>query len=62
MPVLAVCGCAVCPNDAVPEVKAICDWVSDFPGGKGCVRTTVETIMKARGDWQFDVTEYKRRF
>ena len=62
MPVLAVCGCAVCPNDAVPEVKAICDWVSDFPGGKGCVRNTVETIMKARGDWQFDVAEYKRRF
>ena len=62
IPVLAICGCAVCPSDAVPELKDTCDWVSEYPGGKGCVRHTLETIMKQQGHWQFDVAEYKRRF
>lgn len=62
LPVLALCGCAMCPSDAVNEVKAACHVVSGYPGGKGCVRHAVESVMKARGDWNFDVAEYKRRF
>ena len=62
IPVLLSCGCAACPSDAVEEVKRICQWISDFPGGRGCVRQAVESVMKARGDWQFNVAEYKRRF
>ena len=62
IPVLQSCGCAACPSDAVEEVKRICQWISDFPGGRGCVRQAVESVMKARGDWQFNVAEYKRRF
>ena len=62
LPVLRMCGCALCPADAVEEVKAACHVVSEYPGGKGCVRHAVESVMKERGDWDFDVSEYKRRF
>ena len=62
IPVLQLCGCAMCPADAVEEVKSVCHAVSEFPGGKGCVRQAIESVLKARGDWNFDVSEYKRRF
>lgn len=60
--VLRRVGCAVCPSDAVPEVQAVCDVVSPFPGGKGCVRHAIETVMKAQGRWVFDVQLYKALF
>lgn len=59
---LELCGLAVCPSDAVPEVKAVCDIVSEFPGGKGCVRKAVEDVMKAHGRWVFDNVQYKKLF
>ncbi len=59
---LQLCGLAVCPSDAVPEVKAVCDIVSEFPGGKGCVRKAVEDVMKAQDRWIFDSHEYKKLF
>lgn len=62
IPVMMQCGCPVCPADAAEEVRAVCQVVSDRPGGKGCVRQAVESVLKARGDWNFDVAEYKRRF
>ena len=60
--VLKACGIGVCPSDAVEEAKAAADWVSDFPGGKGCLRNAIETVLKAHGKWVFDETVYKKRF
>ena len=60
--VLQVCGCGVCPSDAVDEVKAAADYVSPFPGGKGCLRDTIEKVMKAQGRWVFDTDVYRKRF
>ena len=60
--VLRACGCGVCPADAVEEVKAAADYISPFPGGKGCLRDTIEKVMKAQGRWVFDTAEYKKRF
>ena len=60
--VLQVCGCGVCPSDAVEEVKAAADYVSPFPGGKGCLRDTIEKVMKAQGRWVFDTDVYRKRF
>lgn len=42
---------AVCPQNAVAEVKTICDYVSHKNGGEGCVRDIIEQVMKVRGDW-----------
>jgi 3-deoxy-D-manno-octulosonate 8-phosphate phosphatase (KDO 8-P phosphatase) len=42
---------ACCPQDAVPEVKSICNYVSHKKGGEGCVRDVIEQVLKVRGDW-----------
>ena len=62
MGVMQLCGCGVCPSDAVEEVKAVADWVSDYPGGHGCLRHTIETTLRAQGKWTFDPQQYKNRF
>lgn len=44
-------GLATCPQDAVPEVKAVSNYISHLSGGKGCVRDVIEQVLKVRGDW-----------
>ena len=62
IPVMTACGCGVCPCDAVDEVKAIADYISSRPGGKGCVREVIEMVMKLQGKWELDVEDYKKKF
>lgn len=52
VPVLERVGLAACPADAVPEVRAICHYVSPFPGGSGCVRDLLEQFMKLHNLWE----------
>ena len=42
---------ATCPKNAVPEVKAISDYISPIEGGKGAVRDVIEQVMKVQGVW-----------
>ena len=49
--VMKIVGMPVCPADACEEIKAISRYVSDVPGGLGCVRDVVAQVLKARGDW-----------
>ena len=44
-------GLAACPADAADEVKQICHFVSNRPGGRGCVRDIIEQTLKAQGKW-----------
>jgi 3-deoxy-D-manno-octulosonate 8-phosphate phosphatase (KDO 8-P phosphatase) len=44
-------GLPCCPQDAVPEIKAISKYVSHQYGGKGCVRDVIEQVMKVQGKW-----------
>lgn len=46
-------GVAACPADACSEIKSISDYLSPFPGGKGCVRDVIEQTLKVRKDWDF---------
>ncbi len=62
MAVMAMSGCGVCPSDAAEEVKAMADWVNDFPGGKGCLRNAIETTLRQQGKWTFDAQAYKKKF
>ena len=62
IPVMEACGCGACPSDAVDEVKAIADYISSRPGGKGCVREVIEMVMKLQGKWELDVEDYKKKF
>jgi 3-deoxy-D-manno-octulosonate 8-phosphate phosphatase (KDO 8-P phosphatase) len=51
LPPLRKSALAACPADAVPEVLAISDYVSPYPGGAGCVRDLLEKVMKLQGKW-----------
>lgn len=59
---LRACGCGVCPSDGTPDAKEAADIVSDYPGGKGCVRYEMERVMRLQGRWSFDTPTYKDRF
>jgi 3-deoxy-D-manno-octulosonate 8-phosphate phosphatase (KDO 8-P phosphatase) len=58
IPVLMKCGLPCCPADAVPEVKAVCEFISSRNGGKGAVREIIEQLLKAQGKWDFDPVSY----
>lgn len=40
-----------CPQDAVPEIKAISKYISHKNGGRGVVRDVVEQVLKAQNNW-----------
>ena len=42
---------SACPADAAPEVIEAARYVSEFNGGRGCVRDVIEQVLRARGDW-----------
>lgn len=62
IPLMELSGCGVCPSDAVPEVKEKADWISSRPGGKGCLREGIESVLRAQEKWVFDALEYKAKF
>ena len=49
--VMQMAGLAVCPADAAEEIKAISQYISPFPGGKGAVRDVIEKVLKVQGKW-----------
>lgn len=52
--VLNTCGLPTCPADAVPEVKAICKYISPYNGGAGAGRDVIEQVLKANNLWMKD--------
>lgn len=44
-------GVAVCPADAVEEIKKISRYISPLKGGDGCARDVIEQVMKVQGKW-----------
>ena len=47
--ILEKVGLACCPNDAVDEVKNICNFQSKYGGGKGAVRELCDFILDTQG-------------
>ncbi len=50
-PVMKKVGLPCCPQDAVPEIKAISKYVSHKKGGKGAARDVIEQVLKVQGKW-----------
>jgi len=46
--ILEKVGLACCPNDAVKEVKKVCDFKSKYNGGRGAVRDVCDYILKSQ--------------
>ena len=47
-------GCPVCPQDACPEVREACCYISHCNGGFGCGRDVIEQTLRAQGKWLND--------
>jgi len=47
--------------DAAEDILAAADAVAEAPGGHGAVREVIESILRARGDWDEVVTSYLTR-
>jgi 3-deoxy-D-manno-octulosonate 8-phosphate phosphatase (KDO 8-P phosphatase) len=50
--VLKKCVLRTCPNDAVYQIKNECQYVSNYDGGKGCVRDIIEQVLQLNGHWE----------
>lgn len=50
-PVMKLVGLPCCPQDAVPEIKAISRYISHKNGGKGAVRDVIEQVLKVQDKW-----------
>lgn len=55
--ILRASAISACPENAVPEVKGISDYISPIQGGKGAVRDVIEQVMKVQGKWIWDDTQ-----
>jgi 3-deoxy-D-manno-octulosonate 8-phosphate phosphatase (KDO 8-P phosphatase) len=49
--VMRMVGLPVCPADADHEVIEASAYVSQYPGGRGCVRDIIEQALRAQGTW-----------
>lgn len=49
--IMSHCGVAVCPADAAIEIKEISNYISLYPGGRGCVRDIIEQVLRLQGMW-----------
>ena len=54
IPAMELAGLGVCPADAVAEVRSAADLVSQFNGGRGCIRDLIENVLKRQDRWKFD--------
>ncbi|GAB5475685.1 MAG: HAD-IIIA family hydrolase [Maribacter sp.] len=52
IPPMKLVGLPTCPQDAIPEIKEVAQYVSHKNGGHGCVRDVIEQVLKVRGDWE----------
>ncbi len=52
IPAMRMVGMVACPQNAVPEVKALSHYISHLNGGEGCVRDIIQQVMKVQGNWE----------
>jgi 3-deoxy-D-manno-octulosonate 8-phosphate phosphatase (KDO 8-P phosphatase) len=48
---MRMAGLAVCPADAVEEIKAVAHYISPKNGGDSCVRDIIEKVLKIQNLW-----------
>lgn len=52
IPLAKRAGLGVCVADGVPELKAVCHFVTSKLAGRGTAREVIELILKAQGRWE----------
>lgn len=49
--IMELVGLAVCPSDAVDEIKEMSHYISSKVGGRGVARDIIEKVLKIQGKW-----------
>jgi 3-deoxy-D-manno-octulosonate 8-phosphate phosphatase (KDO 8-P phosphatase) len=49
--VMQVVGLPTCPADAVPEIKALSQYISPYDGGRMAVRDIIEKVLRVQHRW-----------
>jgi 3-deoxy-D-manno-octulosonate 8-phosphate phosphatase (KDO 8-P phosphatase) len=57
-PILKKVGLAVCPPNAMDEVKPLAHIITEKKGGRGAVREICDLLISARGKWQETLGRY----
>ena len=52
-------GLVLCPEDAIPEIKALADYISGYKAGEGAVRDAIHYLAQ-QGHAQQNVTVYEK--
>ena len=52
IPLARRAGLGVCVADGVPELRAVCHFVTRRTAGRGTAREVIELILKAQGRWE----------
>ena len=58
VPVLKKVGLAVCPPNAMEEVKPFAHLITDDSGGRGAVREVCNFLLKAQENWDLVTKKY----
>ena len=58
VPVLKRVGLAVCPPNAMSDVKPLAHLITEKKGGRGAVREICDLILKAQGTWSKVTARY----
>jgi len=58
LPVMRVCGLAIAPANARPQMKAAAHYVTANPGGFGAGRDAIDFILAAQGSLDRVIEEY----
>ena len=58
LPAFSLAGVKFAPSDAITEIKALADFVTERRGGDGAVREVCDVILKAQEKWNDAVTRY----
>ncbi|MCD8377453.1 MAG: HAD hydrolase family protein [Candidatus Gastranaerophilales bacterium] len=59
--ILECAGLACCPNDAVSEVKQICDFISSKDGGHGAIRELCDFVLKCKNIEPLEIVKNAQR-
>lgn len=58
VPILKRIGLAVCPPNAMDDVKCFARLITRKPGGRGAVREVCDLLIKAQGKWKEALGRY----
>lgn len=59
LPILRRVGFAVAVANAQEELKKVCHFVTEHPGGRGAVREALDFLLRAQGKWDEIMARYR---